>query len=139
MVASFVLDTSVTIAWCFGDEATPGSQALLDALPSRAAVVPPLWRWEIGNALLAAERRQRIAPVAADRFLQLLQQLPIHVDAEATARALDETRRLARAHGLTTYDAAYLEMAQRLQLPLATRDQDLARAATAAGIQLLPT
>lgn len=137
MVAGFVLDASVAIAWCFSDEATADGQKLLDSLQFRAAVVPSLWRWEVGNALLMAERRQRIGREAADRFMQLLRQLPIHADAEALDRALDETCRLAREHELTTYDAAYLELARRLGLPLATRDEALVRAARAMQVQVL--
>ncbi|HWL64181.1 MAG TPA: type II toxin-antitoxin system VapC family toxin [Steroidobacteraceae bacterium] len=136
-MTGFVLDASVAIAWCFADESSGPSRQLLESLQFRAAVVPPLWNWEIGNALLTAERRGRIEPAAADLFLRLLRQLPIHVDAGSADRALEETRRLAREHDLTTYDASYLELAHRRGLPLATRDAALARAAAAVQVSLL--
>lgn len=138
-MTDFILDASVALAWCFEDESTPASYALLESLTAQKALVPPLWRWEIGNALLSAERRGRLDAGAADLFLRLLEQLPIQVDAQATHAACGGTRELAHAHGLSGYDAAYLELAQRSGLPLATRDEDLAAAARAAGLRLLPT
>lgn len=138
-MTAFVIDASVAMAWCFADEATVQSRELLESLQFRAAVVPPLWLWEVGNALVSAERRTRIEPGAADQFLHLLRQLPIQSDAGSPERAWQETLRLARAHGLTTYDAGYLELAHRRGLPLATRDAALARAAAAAQVPLLPT
>ncbi len=137
-MTSFVIDASVAIAWCFADEASEQSRELLESLHFRTALVPPLWHWEVGNALLAAERRGRLEPTAADRFLHLLGQLPIQADAESADRALHETRRLAREHDLTTCDAAYLELAHRRGLPLATRDAALARAARATQVPLFP-
>jgi predicted nucleic acid-binding protein len=137
MVTPFVLDTSVAIAWCFEDESTPASRALIDSMVDQPALVPPLWRWEIANALLTAERRGRIDPASAERFLDLLEQLPILVDTDSSRQAFRATWQLARAHDLTSYDAAYLELAQRLGLPLATRDLALAAAAETAGIRRL--
>lgn len=139
MVAPFVLDTSVAIAWCFDDESTAQSRALLASMQSRHAIVPPLWRWEVGNALLIAERRKRIESAGVAMFLGILERLPIRVDEEATRQALVDTLRLARNHRLSGYDAAYLELAVRLDLPLATRDAALTEAARASGISLLPT
>lgn len=135
----FVLDTSVALAWCFEDESTPGSKALIETLLNQSARVPPLWRWEVASALLSAERRGRIEPAAASRFLDLLERLPIQVDPDATRQAFQSTWQLARTHDLTSYDAAYLELALRLGLPLATRDRALATAAEAAGVRLLAT
>lgn len=137
-MTDFVLDTSVTLAWCFEDESTPASYALLDSLTTHKALIPPLWHWEVGNALLSAERRGRLDSAAADLFLQLLEQLPIHVDPQSIHAALGGARALARAHRLSSCDAAYLELAQRSGLPLATRDDELAAAARAAGVSLLP-
>lgn len=137
-MTAFVVDASVAIAWCFEDEATPASRALLLGLPQAEAFVPPLWHWEVGNAVLTAERRGGLDAAAATRFLHLLQRLPIRTDTEAAARVFASTQALARQHSLTTYDAAYLELALRLHLPLATRDEALARAATQSGAPLLP-
>lgn len=135
----FVLDASVAIAWCFEEESTPASRELLESLVSGvAAVVPPLWHWEVANALLTAERRGRIDADTATQFLQLLQRLPIRTDPQSTDRTFVFTQALARQHSLTTYDAAYLELARRLEVPLATRDEDLARAALQAGLRRLP-
>lgn len=137
-MSSFVLDASVAIAWCFEDESTPASRALLASLPEGSAVVPPLWHCEVANALLTAERRGRIDAPSAAHFLRLLERLPIHTDSESTGHAFGATQQMARTHALTAYDAAYLELAHRLALPLATRDEALAQAARAAGIRLLP-
>lgn len=135
---ALVLDTSVAIAWCFEDESTPASSALLESLPSRAAIVPALWRWETANALLVAERRRRIDAASAERFLRLLDRLPIRVDEEAAGHAIGETRRLASGLGLSVYDASYLELARRVGIPLATRDAELMAAARSVGVALLP-
>lgn len=135
----FVLDASAAVAWCFNDEATPESIALLGSLQSRTAVVPVLWRWEVINVLLVAERRQRIGAAVTNLFLRLLEQLPISVDEGSSDVAIGNALRLARERRLSSYDAAYLELALRLDLPLATRDGDLAEAARAMRIQLLPT
>ena len=137
-MSTFVLDASVAIAWCFEDESTPASRALLASLPAGSAVVPPLWHCEVANALLTAERRGRIDPPSTAHFLQLLERLPIHTDPESTGHAFGAAQHMARTHALTAYDAAYLELAHRLNLPLATRDEALAQAARAAGIRLLP-
>lgn len=129
-----MLDTSAAIAWCFEDEQTPASTALMERLESHYAVVPPLWYWEVGNALLTAERRKRIDAASAERFLRLLERLPIETDERCVDGAFRETRTLARVYKLTSYDAAYLELAKRLSLPLATRDDALIKAAKAAGV-----
>ncbi len=138
MTTPYVLDTSVAVAWCFEDEATPGSRALLDSLVSRTAVVPSLWKWEVANALLSAERRKRLDPAATGQFLRLLARLPIRVDEDAAGHASGDTMELARTHDLTAHDAAYLELARRLDLPLATRDTALLEAARAASVTTLP-
>lgn len=134
MVGPFVLDTSAAIAWCFEDEQTPASAALMARLESDHAVVPPLWYWEVSNALLMAERRKRIDAVSAERFLRLLERLPIETDERCVDEAFRDARTLARTHKLASYDAAYLELANRLSLPLATRDDALIKAAKAAGV-----
>ncbi|HEX5079309.1 MAG TPA: type II toxin-antitoxin system VapC family toxin [Geminicoccaceae bacterium] len=137
-MSAFVLDCSITLAWCFEDEATPQTDALLERLRDEGALVPGLWHLEVGNALLQAERRGRIATARVAAFVELLTGLPIETDAESASRALREVLGLARAEKLTTYDSSYLELAGRRALPLATRDQALHRAAQRIGVPLLP-
>ncbi|MCP9793374.1 type II toxin-antitoxin system VapC family toxin [Vulcanococcus limneticus Candia 3F8] len=135
----FVLDASLSCAWCFGDEASAEVWALLARLQGAQAQVPSLWLWEIGNVLVQAERKGRITPAAIRIFLGLLETLPIHIDQATSATAWHDTQALARSHRLTTYDAAYLELALRLGLPLASRDQALNAAASKEGVPLLPS
>lgn len=133
---SFVLDNSVALAWCFRDERTSLSIALLDRVTQEGAVVPQLWPLEALNVLLAAERRKRIDRDLRLRLTGFLTALPITIDAETADQTWGATARLAEAHGLTAYDAAYLELAQRLGLPLATQDAELIAAARATGVGL---
>jgi predicted nucleic acid-binding protein len=105
--------------------------------------VPPIWPLEVGNVLLAAARRQRVRSEDLrsedlNRIISQLAMLPIQVDEDSTDRALGEVFTLAAQHGLTTYDAAYLELAQRRQLPLATLDRRLREACAALKIAVLP-
>lgn len=136
-MSGFVLDASVAVAWCFGDEGTPAAWALLDRLRTEPGVVPALWALEVGNILMGAERRKRIAPARTAEFLGLLGDLDIRVDVEPPGRAFRDVLPVARSSGLTTYDAAYLELAMRSGLPLATKDAALARAAKASGVATL--
>jgi len=131
-----VLDSSVTLAWSLDDEENyaPG---LLDAVTAaETAVVPMHWLLEVGNGLCMAVRRRRLAPDEPILVLAHIREQPIIIDLETTARGWKEIPALAKAHGLTVYDAAYLELAIRLDAPLATLDQDLARAARAAKVPL---
>lgn len=137
-MTAFVLDASVTVAWCFEDEATPESWALLDALENGTAFVPALWLMEVANILVCAERRGRITADKADGFFAMLRTLPIRVEPLEHGHALDAVRALARAERLTAYDAAYLELARRMKLPIATRDNDLCAAAQRQGVVLYP-
>ena len=134
---SFVLDASVAIAWCFDDESTPEAWALLERLRTTPAHVPALWALEVGNILLGAERRRRIAKARTIEFLGILGELDIRVDPDLPGRALRDVLPLARERHLTTYDATYLELAMRLGLPLATKDKALARAAAAVRVRTL--
>jgi predicted nucleic acid-binding protein len=135
----FVLDVSLTCAWCFADEASAEAWALLERLQIAQAHVPSLWLWETGNVLIQAERRSRITSAAIRTFLGLLETLPIAIDQANVSTAWHDTLALARSHRLTTYDAAYLELALRLGLPLASRDKALNAAASHEGVPLLPT
>ena len=138
-MSDLVLDVSLCCMWCFADEATAESWAILELLQTARAQVPALWLWETANVLVEAERRGRISPAAIRTFLGLLEALPISVDQPSTASAWHDTLALARSHRLTSYDAAYLELALRRGLPLASRDQALQAAARAEGVPLLPS
>ena len=130
-----VIDTSVTMAWCFEDEATDATEAVLDSLHEDEAVVPSLWQLEVANVMLVAERRKRINEAQATRFIDVLARLPIRIDTAPT----DPTAILAagRHHGLSAFDAAYLVLAERLGVQLATLDDKLATACSFAGVGLL--
>jgi predicted nucleic acid-binding protein len=130
-----VVDASVTLAWCFEDEATPWTEAVLDLLSEDTAVVPALWELEVTNVLLLGERRGRLTEAQSARFLTLLRQLPILVDtASIDMRAVLAT---GRRHGLTAYDASYLVLAERDGIPLATSDAKLRAAAGVAGVAIV--
>ena len=133
---AIVLDGSVTMVWGFDDEADPYAEAVLNRIPGLQAFVPSVWPLEVSNALLVGERRRRITPADAVRFLAILATFPIAVDPDTAAHAWHETTHLARAHGLSAYDAAYLELAIRLGLPMATLDDKLKAAAIAVGVSL---
>ena len=134
----FVLDASVTLAWCFVDERTNYTEAVLDRLANGAeAVAPAIWPFEVANALLTGEKRQRLTVAQVTSLLQRIANLPISVDPVQTDHAFQQIVPLARQAQLTEYDAAYLELALRLGLPLATLDVRLKQAAKNAGISLL--
>jgi predicted nucleic acid-binding protein len=132
----FVLDCSVALAWCFLDEHAPYPQSVLNSLATTAAAVPSLWFLEVANALLVGERRGRCTAADVATWLGFLGALPVHTDPETTARAWSDTLHLARTYNLSVYDAAYLELAIRRGLPLASLDGKLNNAATAAGVPL---
>jgi predicted nucleic acid-binding protein len=136
---SLVIDNSVVLAWCFEDEQTAAIMALLDLVAEDGAMAPQLWPVEALNGLLTAERRGRIDADLHRRLAGFLADLPISIDDETASRTWTTTARLAELHGLTAYDATYLELALRLGLPLATRDTALIAAARTAGVALLPT
>jgi predicted nucleic acid-binding protein len=135
---SLVLDSSAVLAWVHGDERTPEIEAVFDRAVEEGAIVPHLWHLEVANSLTVAVRRKRVSQDFRDDVLKDLQELNISIDGDTAANAWSATVRLADLYGLTVYDAAYLELAQRLRLPLATLDQDLAKAARAAGVEVLP-
>lgn len=134
---NFVLDASVTLAWCFKDEQTPVTQQVLIQLETVQAFVPGLWTLEIGNILLSACRKQRISYANAKEFLNLLSELDIQIDDSTASLGFHDIFLLAHSEQLTTYDAAYLELAMRLGLPLATKDKQLAAAAAKVGVLVL--
>lgn len=134
---SLVLDSSVTLAWLFADETTEAIHEIFERVVMEGAWVPSLWRLEIANILTVGVRRKRITAEERDAQLHDLGDLVILTDAETGARAWDESVRLADRHRLTVYDAAYLELAMRRTLPLATLDEALRKAARDENIALL--
>jgi predicted nucleic acid-binding protein len=129
---NFVVDASFTLAWVLKDESTPETDKVLDSFGRGARdYVPALWRWEIANALLGVEKRKRATNIEVGRHLTLLQTYPVQVDEAAVDQAWTTTHALAQRYKLTSYDAAYLELAIRRGLPLATLDAALQAAARA--------
>ena len=133
---SFVLDCSAALPWVFGDEATEETDQLLDELAAgEQALVPAIWHLEVGNVLLGAMRKKRIDQAGVETFFSRLGDLEILVDAGTADRAWDKTLDLAQQHRLSAYDAAYLELAMRHGVPLATLDKELATACRTTGVQ----
>jgi predicted nucleic acid-binding protein len=136
-VTGLVIDASAALSWCFEDEGGPETDALIDKVAAEGAAVPGVWSLEIANGLVMGERRGRIKPAESAAFVAMIEQLPITLDLATGPRALHDTMSLAREHGLTAYDAAYLELAMRLGLPIATGDRRLGAAAERAGVPRL--
>ena len=136
---SLVLDSSVTLAWVYSDETTEAITHVFTLLSESGAWVPGLWRLEVANILEMGTRRGRHDADFRDSTLADLALLPIHLDPETDQQAWGATARLAERHRLTLYDAAYLELALRRGLHLATLDQDLRAAAKAENVPMLGT
>jgi predicted nucleic acid-binding protein len=134
---SLVLDSSATLAWIYSDETTDAIRRLFDAVGDDGAVVPALWRLEIANSLTVAVRRGRIEANFRRAALTDLALLDIAIDDQTDVHAWGETLRVADFFQLTVYDAAYLELAQRRNLPLATLDGELRAAAKSLGLGLV--
>jgi predicted nucleic acid-binding protein len=132
-----VLDASVAVAAMIAEDRSDTARRILCDISRNSAVVPNLWFLEVGNTLLIAERRRSLKPAARRDHLADLARLPIMVDSETASQAWNDSMGLAERHRLTLHDAAYLELALRRRLPLATFDAALGRAATTAGVALL--
>ena len=140
VIRRIVLDASVAVAWCFEDESTGLAEGVLDLLSAGTEVLAPaIWPFEVANALLMAERRKRIKVAQASAFLQRIAGLPISIDPIQPGTAFNQILSVARQNDLTEYDAAYVELALRERLPLATLDEKLRRAATRVGVTLVAT
>jgi predicted nucleic acid-binding protein len=134
----FVIDASATLPWCFAEEATPWTEGLLDRLQGGEEVrVPAHWPIEVMNGLIMAVRRKRIDLDRVARFAGDLAALPIRIEPPHEPAAWNDVVQVATKHNLTIYDAAYLELAERIGLPLATLDGDLRKAARAKGSPLM--
>jgi predicted nucleic acid-binding protein len=135
MTSRFVVDNSIVMTWCFADEGNEYTEAVLESFETAEAFVPAIWPLEVGNVLLVAERRKRLNQASVFRFLELLKELPIMVEQETPERMLQEIVYLARKYGLSTYDASYLDLALRLDLPISTLDALLMKAAKKCKVQ----
>lgn len=136
-MSDFVLDASLALRWFLEDETDREySLAVLASLSEEQAVVPFVWFYEVGNGLLVAYRRKRITFDSIEGFLARLKALPIEAAQQAPSEIL-ELPTLAKAHGLTNYDAAYLALAMSSNLPLATTDSHLREASVAGGVKIL--
>jgi predicted nucleic acid-binding protein len=132
---NFVLDASVALSWCFEDEREAYGVRVLEGLRTSEAVAASIWPLEIANGLLTAERRGRLTPADAAAFTRLLLSLPIAVE-PVERRALETTFSVGRRRRLSAYDAAYLDLAAGLAIPLATLDDRLRVAARAEGVAI---
>jgi predicted nucleic acid-binding protein len=133
-VTDFVLDNSVSMRWCFENATHAYADSLLSRLEAgEKAIVPVLWLYEVSAVLARAQNLGSLAAAKASEFIGALRALNIAIDSDGTERILTDVHRLAIAHRLTSYDAAYLELALRQNLPLATLDADLIRACQQAG------
>jgi predicted nucleic acid-binding protein len=131
---ALVIDASIVGAWVHADETSRIADAAAEVLRNQSGLVPGLFWFEVRNLLLVGERRKRISAEYTSVFLCRLDRLPLGIDRDCdSARVMD----LARRHGLTVYDAVYLEVAERQGIRLATLDRQLAAAALATGVDLL--
>lgn len=131
---SLVLDASMTLSWLLDDENNDANQSVLRVVAADGAIVPALWRLEVANVLQQSVRRKRCDQALVERGILRLEKLRILLDPETDEHAWGETRQLAIKHGLTVYDAAYLELAVRRGLPLASCDEALIAAAKKVGV-----
>jgi predicted nucleic acid-binding protein len=134
----FVLDASVSLAWCFDDEANHYTEELLDWCDAGTDVyVPSIWAFELTNILVQAHRKGRVAQERVDQFIGEILRFAIHVEPLSTEQTVSQVRQLSENYRLTAYDAAYLAVALNRGLPLASQDSDLKAAAIAAGVRLV--
>ena len=139
-MSHFVLDASVTLCWCFENQVTKYAEAIFEMLAGgEEASVPFIWPLEVANVLVTAERRKDLKPAQVTSFTEELGAWPIQVDTIGLDRAFQQILSTARQHSLSAYDAAYLELAMREGLPLATLDDNLKRAAKAVGVRIAGT
>jgi predicted nucleic acid-binding protein len=138
MSEGFIADSSVGVAWAVHSQASAATDELLDRVAAGTPlVVPTLWPFEVANSLLVLLRRKKMLAEDRDRALGALAQLPLVVNDEGPRLALGRISELAGEHGLSVYDAVYLELAVRRKLPLASRDEALCKAAQGCRVKLL--
>jgi len=129
MDTGFVVDNSIVMSWCFEDETNDYANSVLESLDKEKAFVPAIWPLEVGNVLLVAERKKRMSQANSTRFIALLDGLPIIVEQETPDRMMKEIVWLARKYDLSAYDASYLDLAMRLDIPISSLDTSLLKAA----------
>jgi predicted nucleic acid-binding protein len=134
---SFVLDASVALAWCFSDESTADTEHALRQAGREGCVVPPHFLVELANVLASAERRGRIVGHQIDTYVELIRSIALEIEPATDDVVLGQVLRLSRESGLAAYDAAYVELAQRRRLPLATTDRAVRTYAVSAGLAIL--
>ncbi len=137
MTGEFVIDASMTLSWLIDSEATPFTEGVLEMLRRKRGVTPALWAFEVSNALTLAERRWRIRREELAQILERLENLRVEIEQRPLLWLCQQILPIARRYGLTAYDAAYLELAIREELPLATLDDKLRQAAVSAGVPLV--
>ena len=138
MSEGFIADSSVGVAWAVHSQASAATDELLDRLAAGTPlVVPTLWHFEVANSLLVLLRRKKLLAAERDRAIAALARLPLVVDDDGPRLALGRISELAAKHGLSVYDATYLELAARRKLPLASRDEVLREAAQGCHVKLL--
>jgi predicted nucleic acid-binding protein len=137
-LSKIVLDASVALAWCFPDESSTYADEVYDALAQETVLVPALWGTEVVNGILIGERKKRIKMDDLVAFTSLLAEMSIVEEPQPLNHQLQQVLPLARQHGLTAYDACYLELAFRHRVPLATLDVSLQKAANSMAVSLFP-
>lgn len=130
-----VLDTSVPLAWLFPDESSPYADSVMEALRRDQAVAPPVWKLELLNALLCAERRGRVSRSDIGTFISAVRNLSIETDVDS-GTGWEDLLRLAHDQSLSVYDATYVDLALRRGLALATLDERMKAAAERVGVTL---
>ena len=136
MAKEFVVDNSVVMSWCFQDEVNSYADNVLGCLAESSAFVPSIWPLEVVNVLLVAERRKFLKEADSIQFIRLLLKLPIRIEYQSPEAIMKDVMWLARAHGLSSYEASYLDLAMKINLPLATLEKKLKKAAKAVNVQL---
>lgn len=136
-MTSLVVDASIALCWCFEEEATAATDQVLEDLRRNVAVVPSHWFLEVTNVLSLSERGRRMTVADVSEFIELLEALNFETDEEGPRHAFGRILGLARSERLTAYDAAYLELAMRLGVPLATKDRKLGEAAERLGVPVI--
>lgn len=136
-MSDFVLDSSAALAWCFADEFDSAAEALLELVAESVVLVPQHWPLELANALWAGQRSGRLSADTRRDFTNLLDEARIDVDPDTGGRAYQETLHLALHRNLAVYDAAYVELAKRSGLPVASRDEAMIRAAVAEQVPVI--
>ena len=137
MSYSFVVDNSIVMSWCFADEKNDYADDTLNKLKHNSAIVPAIWQLEVINVLLVAKRQQRITQSDTAHFLALLNRLPITVEPVIYDSTMEKILAIGRSHQLSSYDSAYLELAMRHGIPIATLDSRLSIAAQTVAVPLL--